>query len=216
MGSPACSQAWPGGPSAHRWRGTGRGRAGPPGCRGRPAARPRPPWCRRGRQVPMPRSHSYRRHPMSGATCSASVAPSQISTWLRWHQRGGRPRPDKLSIRDDHEGSHHPGGGSARPLPRRRRLVVPRRLVAAGLGLLALRRLVGISSVDMGGRPWRPVGRSWSPPARQVSAAAFPARRSHPGGQPASQVDAHHRTGLVAGGQAPPPFDTAAGGYRRW
>jgi hypothetical protein len=33
---------------------------------------------------------------------------------------------------------------SAPPLPRRRRCVIPRRLVASGSGLLALRRLVGI------------------------------------------------------------------------
>jgi len=40
--------------------------------------------------------------------------------------------------------SHHPAGRSAWPLPRRRRSVIPRRLVASGSGLLAQRCLVGI------------------------------------------------------------------------
>ena len=44
----------------------------------------------------------------------------------------------------DQDVSHHPAGRSAWPLPRRRRSVVPRRLVASGSGLLALRCLVGI------------------------------------------------------------------------
>ena len=46
--------------------------------------------------------------------------------------------------RTDRAVSQPPGGGSAWPLARRRRLVVPRRLVASGSGLLALHCLVGI------------------------------------------------------------------------
>jgi hypothetical protein len=53
----------PGGPSARRSPGTGRCRPERPGCRGRPAAGPRPLSCRRGRPVLMPTAHSCRRHP---------------------------------------------------------------------------------------------------------------------------------------------------------
>ena len=44
----------------------------------------------------------------------------------------------------DQDVSDHPAGRSAWPLLRRRRSVVPRRLVATGSGLLAQRCLVGI------------------------------------------------------------------------
>jgi hypothetical protein len=45
-------------------------------------------------------------------------------------------RPQPLELRDDRDVSHHPGGCSAWPLPRGRRLVVLRRLLASGSGLL--------------------------------------------------------------------------------
>ena len=51
-----------------------------------------------------------------------------------------QPRPQVIG----QDVSHHPAGRSARLLPRRRRSVVPRRLVASGSGLLAQRCIVGI------------------------------------------------------------------------
>jgi hypothetical protein len=118
-------------------------------------------------------------------------------------------------------GQADPHRGGATPLGRRGRRCSP---TQARFATFQLPRPANTScpgarssSVDMGGLPLAP-GPSVivNPPAHQVSSAAFPARPSHPGEQPASQVDAHHRTGLVTGDQAGPPFipplaDTAAG-----
>ncbi len=96
-------------------------------------------------QLPSPGLVSWQEAgPLATAAARCDPAVRRPDVALMWPPRGS-PAANGTPWKVIGQGvSHHPAGRSAWLLPRRRRSVVPRRLVASSSGLLAQRCLVGI------------------------------------------------------------------------